>query len=381
MNDEELKEQTEGTSVEDSEVEQNEEIEEIELPSVKDVQEQQVVLDSLKEDIEQTEVPSVVEPSEQTHLEEDEGIQDLEEDDEFTKKKLKFKLIFLLFGFIITTLIYFICKAFDPFKDLSEQAEIQSYAILNYIKYFMYLMIVVSIASAVFLVLIFCKVKLQITKEKIARIIDILEWIIIFPICIALTTFCFCFLFTFTVVDGESMQPNFKPNEQLVLTYSKNYNRFDVVVVDVSAEKYPNLKSLYRDDYHSLYIKRIIGMPGDYIEYRPTTISGDAMWTILYINGEKVDEDFYTDSERSKYLTFQTARSATTFKMEEVCNISKEKCVDNGTHLVIPEGYYLILGDNRTNSIDGRVLGLVSKDDIVGRISYRSEGMFKLKRL
>ena len=110
MNDEELKEQTEGTSVEDSEVEQNEEIEEIELPSVKDVQEQQVVLDSLKEDIEQTEVPSVVEPSEQTHLEEDEGIQDLEEDDEFTKKKLKFKLIFLLFGFIITTLIYFICK-------------------------------------------------------------------------------------------------------------------------------------------------------------------------------------------------------------------------------------------------------------------------------
>ena len=76
-------------------------------------------------------------------------------------------------------------QKFDPFKDLSEQAEIQSYAILNYIKYFMYLMIVVSIASAVFLVLIFCKVKLQITKEKIARIIDILEWIIIFPICIA----------------------------------------------------------------------------------------------------------------------------------------------------------------------------------------------------
>lgn len=381
MNDEELKEQTaepavEGTSVEDSEVEQNEEIEEIELPSVKDVQEQQVVLDSLKEDDESVEVPS-----EQTHLEEDERIQNLEEDDEFTKKKLKFKLIFLLFGFIITTLIYFICKAFDPFKDLSEQAEIQSYAVLNYVKYFMYLMIVPSIASAVFLVLIFFKAKLQLTKERLARVVDILEWIIIFPICIALTTFCFCFLFTFTVVDGESMQPNFKPNEQLVLTYSKNYNRFDVVVVDVSAEKYPNLKSLYRDDYHSLYIKRIIGMPGDYIEYRPTTISGDEMWTILYINGEKVDEDFYTDSERRKYLTFQTARSATTFKMEEVCNISKEKCVDNGTYLVIPKGYYLILGDNRTNSIDGRVLGLVSKDDIVGRISYRSEGMFKLKRL
>lgn len=390
MNDEELKEQTEGTSVaepvtepavegtsvEDSEVEQNEEIEEIELPSVKDVQEQQVVIDSLKEDDELVEVPS-----EQTHLEEYERIQDLEEDDEFTKKKLKFKLIFLLFGFIITTLIYFICKAFDPFKGLSEQTEVQSYAVLNYIKYFMYLMIAVSVASAVFLVLIFCKVKLQITKEKIARIIDILEWIIIFPICIALTTFCFCFLFTFTVVDGESMQPNFKPNEQLVLTYPKHYNRFDVVVVDVSTEKYPNLKSLYRDDYHSLYIKRIIGMPGDYIEYRPTTISGDEMWTILYINGEKVDEDFYTDSEKSKYLTFQTARSAYTFKMEEVCEISKEKCVDNGTYLVIPDGYYLILGDNRINSIDSRVIGFVSEDDLVGRISYRSEGMFKLKRI
>ena len=304
-----------------------------------------------------------------------------EADQSFQNKRLMIRLIFLLVGFIITTLIYFICKAFDPFKGLSEQNEIQTYAILTYIKYFMYVMIVVAVASAVLLVLIFCKVKMPFLKQKLARIVDILEWVIIFPVCIALTTFCFCFLFTFTVVDGQSMEPNFKPDEQLVLTYPKEYNRFDVVVIDVSVEKYPNLKSLYRNDYHSLYIKRIIGMPGDYIEYRPTTTGPDTMETILYINGVKVDEDFYTTEQKSKYLTFQTARSAYTFNMEEVCEISNEKCVDNGTYLVIPEGYYLVLGDNRTNSIDSRVLGLVSESDLVGRITYRSEGLFKFTRI
>ena len=304
-----------------------------------------------------------------------------EDENSFAHKKLMIRFIFLLAGFILTTLIYFICKAFDPFKGVTDQAEVQSYAILTYIKYFMYVMIVVALASAAMLVVIICKVKIPWIKANLTRIVDILEWVIIFPVCIALTTFCFCFLFTFTIVDGRSMEPNFKPNEQLVLTYPKEYNRFDVVVIDVTTDKYPNLKTLYRNDYHSFYIKRIIGMPGDYIEYRPTTVSADEMWTILYVNGKEVDESFYTDEEKSYYHTFQTAHSGNTFHMEDVCDISSEKCVDNGTHFVIPEGYYLVLGDNRTNSIDSRVIGLVCEDDLVGRISYRMDGLFKFKKL
>ena len=67
--------------------------------------------------------------------------------------------------------------------------------------------------------------------------------------------------------------------------------------------------------------------------------------------------------------------------MEVICEISNEKCVDNGTYMVIPEGYYLVLGDNRTNSIDSRVLGFISEDDIVGIIKYRMKSLFKYEKL
>ena len=38
---------------------------------------------------------------------------------------------------------------------------------------------------------------------------------------------------------------------------------------------------------------------------------------------------------------------------------------------VIPEGYYFVLGDNRSNSIDSRSIGLINEKDIVGTVKYR----------
>ena len=39
--------------------------------------------------------------------------------------------------------------------------------------------------------------------------------------------------------------------------------------------------------------------------------------------------------------------------------------------MVIPENYYFLVGDNRSNSLDSRIIGLVSKDIIIGTVNFK----------
>lgn len=319
----------------------------------------------------------VVEESPEAKEPTEEELKEIEEQNKFFKRKL----ITLLICFVLSSVIYFVCKAFDPFKGLTEEAEIQTNALVKYLKYIMYFTTAIAVSGVVVFILKLLKINVGISRGKLAKLIDILEWVVIFPICIAVSTFCFSFVFTLTVVDGRSMEPTLTNGEQLVLTYNKNFERFDVVVVDVSSKKYPNLKFMFGDDYETLYIKRIIGIPGDTISYVPKMGADGAYRTYLYVNGTLVDEPFYDEFELTRYLTYETASSGNNFTMEHICDISNEKCVDDAGTLRIPEGYYLILGDNRGNSVDSRILGLVSKDDIVGKVKYRNDGFLSFKKL
>ena len=86
-------------------------------------------------------------------------------------------------------------------------------------------------------------------------------------------------------------------------------------------------------------IKRVVGLPGDTIEFRDNT---------LYINGEVYEEDYLGDDVITDDFSLQ----------------------DIG-YDVIPEDMYLVLGDNRQNSMDGRDIGLIKKSDIIGKIALR----------
>ena len=84
-------------------------------------------------------------------------------------------------------------------------------------------------------------------------------------------------------------------------------------------------------------IKRVIGLPSEYVEYKNNT---------LYIDGKEVVNDYNFNTED--------------FSLEEICNCKR-----------IPEDKYLVLGDNREISADSRVIGLIDKDDIQGKTSFR----------
>lgn len=130
------------------------------------------------------------------------------------------------------------------------------------------------------------------------------------------------FIITPVRVDGHSMDPTLEHNEILLLKkYDRNFERFSIVVIDYQGEK---------------LIKRIVGLPNEHVRYEGNT---------LYINGVEVKEDFID----------------TTTSYFDLKNIGYD---------VIPEGYYFVVGDNRSNSKDSRVIGLISKKDIIGTVDF-----------
>lgn len=125
-------------------------------------------------------------------------------------------------------------------------------------------------------------------------------------------------------VDGSSMNTTLANGEIMLLNkivYKKNdIKRFDIVVID-------------EGDKH--IIKRVIGLPGETIEYKNNK---------LYINGEELN-DPYPSTETDDF------------------NIT-----DIG-HVKIPGNTYFVMGDNRANSLDSRYpsVGVIKKNLIIGR--------------
>lgn len=159
------------------------------------------------------------------------------------------------------------------------------------------------------------------------------EWIP-YLIIIIVVIFIRSYIVTPVIVRGDSMYDTLNDGEVLFLN-KINYRlspveRFDIVVI--------------KDLDNDLIIKRIIGLPGDDIEYKDN---------ILYINGTPSDKHFTDDITED-------------FTLEEICEIHDIDC--NGK---IPEDMYLVLGDNRDISADSRIKGLIKKDQILGNTIFR----------
>lgn len=143
------------------------------------------------------------------------------------------------------------------------------------------------------------------------------------------------YLFAPVMVDGNSMEPTLSNGDYLILNKVSQIDRFDIIVFPPPEE-----------DEEMLYIKRVIGVPGDTVEYDDDT---------LYINGEEIDEYFLDFSQAEEdYYSSGNFTLTTLLGDEEV-----------------PEGHYFVLGDNRLNSRDSRSFGFIEQESILGKISLR----------
>lgn len=144
---------------------------------------------------------------------------------------------------------------------------------------------------------------------------DFIDIIVIVIVVVLIRTF----LFTPAKVKGDSMDKTLANNEIIIvnkINYTLNEaDRFDIVVFE-------------RENGEKL-IKRVIGLPGEKVEYKDN---------ILYINDKEVK---------------------TPIEFEET---------DDFVFEYVAEDSYFVLGDNRDNSIDSRVIGTISKDNIIGTV-------------
>lgn len=168
-------------------------------------------------------------------------------------------------------------------------------------------------------------------NNKIKEIInELIPYLIIIIVVVIIRTF----IITPVIVRGDSMDETLHDKEVLLLnkiSYKvSNIKRYDIIVI--------------KDKDNDYIIKRVIGMPGDDIEYKNNK---------LYINGKKVNKTFTKDETED-------------FDLEEICDINDDDCT-NG----IPKGKYLVLGDNRDVSADSRIKGLINEKQIRGKTIIR----------
>lgn len=90
-------------------------------------------------------------------------------------------------------------------------------------------------------------------------------------------------------------------------------------------------------DPNKSFLKRVIGLPGDTIEIRKKQ---------LIINGEEIEENYIIHEDDKNDMDDR----------------------DNFGPLTIPSKSLFVLGDNRDKSFDSRFFGVLSYDDLIGRV-------------
>lgn len=142
--------------------------------------------------------------------------------------------------------------------------------------------------------------------------------------------FLVLYVLTFTQVLGPSMEPILKDKDVVVvIKFFNKVKHNDVVVFE-----YKNTKNL---------IKRVVGMPQDNVKIKDG---------ILYVNDQVVSEEYVLKDNNTKIL--------------------------NKDFGVVPEGEYLVLGDNRDDSLDSRTIGFIKRESIVGKVIFK---MFPFNRI
>ncbi len=156
---------------------------------------------------------------------------------------------------------------------------------------------------------------------------EILEWVVTIAAAVLVALFINNFIIVNATVPTSSMEQTIMSNDRVIglrLAYkSSDPERGDIIIF-----RYP-------DNEDILYIKRIIGMPGDTVEIHDGGV---------YIDGSLLDEPYLkvtTEGEFGPYM--------------------------------VPEGHYFVMGDNRNNSADSRFWNntFLEREKIVGKAVLR----------
>ena len=163
-------------------------------------------------------------------------------------------------------------------------------------------------------------------KEKPKKTLkqEIIEWVVTLAVALVIAVVVRTFIFEPVRVDGNSMYPTLKHGEVMIVSkmgyrFGGEPELFDVVICHYPGRGNTN------------FVKRVVGLPGDTVQ----VLDGH-----LIVNGVTYEEKFL-----------------------------HERPIENFGPIVVPEGQYFVMGDNRNNSNDSRRVGPLEREYIVGKVA------------
>ena len=156
------------------------------------------------------------------------------------------------------------------------------------------------------------------------------------------------FVFVPVTVKGHSMDPTLADGQRLIVSKIYEPERFDIIT------------TVEPNDSSKVAVKRLIGLPGDTIEYKNDQ---------LYINGKTYNEPYLKDfkAKFAKDRLQEEYRYSASYqqKAEVVSNFTPDFSVK------VPTGKYFVMGDNRLVSMDSREFGFITKKLMRGEVVLR----------
>ena len=164
-------------------------------------------------------------------------------------------------------------------------------------------------------------------------------------------------------VPSGSLMPTVMPGDFILVEQYRYGLRLPVLntkILSLGTPKYGDLALFrYPPDPSKIFIKRVVGLPGDHVVYQDKQ---------LFINGEKMEQkdigvtlDQSTSPILPAILKTENLKGINHFIYQKNYNIAPE--VD----CIVPPNHFFVLGDNRDNSNDSRMWGMVPEQNLVGK--------------
>lgn len=185
------------------------------------------------------------------------------------------------------------------------------------------------------------KKKTAITVNEIKkgyRFYHIIDYFNFVAATISFLYFMVMFIVTPAQVTGSSMESTYENGDRILvwhLFYEPKND--DVVIIDAEGR-------IKNDEETNFIIKRVVATGGDRVAY----VDGK-----LFVNGNYIEN--ITIDEYTKLVT----------------DVIENVCYKTGNETIVPDGFVIVLGDNRRISYDSRSFGLINEKDILGKSFLR----------
>lgn len=169
-------------------------------------------------------------------------------------------------------------------------------------------------------------------------------------------------------IPSESMVPTLEVGDFIAVNkyaYGIRLPVFRTKIIDLGNPERGDVVVFFPPHEDRYFIKRLVGLPGDKVQYRDN---------VLYVNGavvpqELIGEDPVNRHGSACWTNYQIVNEAIDGEKHLVRKCPTAGKSWNDRTWTVPEGHYFMMGDNRDNSLDSRVWAdpFVPDENIVGK--------------